>query len=150
VEGCLACDLAEGRLPLPGGRIFETTYWLVEHCVGPLGAGTLLVKPRRHVVRVSDLTDDESDELGRILRDTAAVVRELAAADQVYTCLWSHAGGVPVHVHYVVQPITPEVTDRYGLGPHAQAAMFDEDVAPPTDEVETFADRARAAFAAIR
>lgn len=27
--------------------IHETTHWLVEHCVGPLGLGTLIVKPRR-------------------------------------------------------------------------------------------------------
>jgi hypothetical protein len=45
MDGCLACDLAEGRLPLPGGRIHETTHWLVEHCVGPLAVGTLIVKP---------------------------------------------------------------------------------------------------------
>ena len=34
VAGCLACDLTAGRLPLPGGRIHETDYWIVEHCVG--------------------------------------------------------------------------------------------------------------------
>jgi hypothetical protein len=43
VEGCLACDLAAGR---QGGRIHETAYWIVEHCVGPLGVGTLLVATR--------------------------------------------------------------------------------------------------------
>jgi hypothetical protein len=31
-------------------------------------------------------------------------------------------------------------------GPHLQVAMFDAGVAPPEDEVEAFADRARAAF----
>jgi hypothetical protein len=30
---CLACDLAEGREVLPGGRIAETEHWLVEHCI---------------------------------------------------------------------------------------------------------------------
>lgn len=28
-DGCLACDLAAGRRPLPGGRIFRTEFWLV-------------------------------------------------------------------------------------------------------------------------
>jgi len=93
VVGCLACELAEGRLPLPGGVIHESTYWLVEHCVGPLGVGTLLVKPKRHVTRVSDLTNDEAAELGPLLHRSAAVVDELVEPEQVYTCLWSHAGG---------------------------------------------------------
>jgi ATP adenylyltransferase len=58
---------------LPGGRIHETTHWRVEHCVGPLGLGTLIVKPRRHVTRVADITDDEAAELGPLLRATSRV-----------------------------------------------------------------------------
>jgi diadenosine tetraphosphate (Ap4A) HIT family hydrolase len=147
VEGCLACDLAEGRLPLPGGVIHETANWFVDHTVGPLGVGTLILKPRRHVTRVSELTDNEAGELGPLLRRSAAVVDELLGPEQVYTCLWSHAGGTPVHIHYVVQPATRELMDRYdSYGPKLQIAMFDAGVAPPEAEVEAFAERARAAF----
>ena len=64
MDGCLACDLMSGHAPLPGGVIHEADYWVVEHCVGPLGVGTLLVKPKRHVTRVSDLLDDEAAEVG--------------------------------------------------------------------------------------
>ena len=77
MEGCLACDLYEGRIALPGGIIQDTGRWVVEHCVGPLGVGTLIVKPRRHVVHVSDLEDDEAGELGPVLQRAAAVVGEL-------------------------------------------------------------------------
>jgi len=92
VEGCLACDLAEGRVPLPGGVIHETFHWFVEHTVGPLGVvGTLILKPKRHVKRVSELSDDEAAELGPLLLRSAAVVDELLNPEQVYTCLWSHA-----------------------------------------------------------
>jgi diadenosine tetraphosphate (Ap4A) HIT family hydrolase len=92
MEGCLACDLAEGRLPLPGGVIHESSHWLVEHCVGPLGVGTLLVKAKRHVTRVSELTAEEAAELGPLLRQTAATVDRLLTPEQVYTWLFSHAG----------------------------------------------------------
>lgn len=100
--GCLACDLAAGRRELPGGRIHETDHWLVEHCVGPLGIGTLIVKPRRQVVHVRELSAPEAAELGPLLRRVAAVIAELARPEQVYVGLWSHAGGRPVHVHWVV------------------------------------------------
>src|SRR4051812_8856701 len=73
MDSCMACDLADGTLPLPGGRIYETAHWLVEHCVGPLGLGTLIVKPRRHVTRVAELTDDEAQELGPLLRTTSVI-----------------------------------------------------------------------------
>lgn len=79
----MACDLSDGRLPLPGGRIHETTYWLVEHCVGPLGLGTPIVKPRRHVTSVAALTGDEASELGPLLRIASLIAGELVPAEQV-------------------------------------------------------------------
>jgi len=148
VEGCLACDLAAGRLPLPGGVIHATELWLVEHCVGPLGVGTLIVKPKRHVVHVWELTGAEAAELGPLLRETASVVASLTQPDQVYVCLWSHEGGVPVHIHFVVQPVTREQRERYGGGARVQVAMFDANVAPSVDDVETFATTARKVFGA--
>ncbi|MEU2423223.1 hypothetical protein ABZ619_19740 [Streptomyces sp. NPDC007851] len=39
---CLACGLMAGRVPLPGGCVLRTEFWVVEHCVGPLGLGTQL------------------------------------------------------------------------------------------------------------
>lgn len=145
---CLACDLAAGRIDLPGGVIHATAHWIVEHCIGPLGVGTLIVKPRRHVVYVSELDEAESGELGPVLRDVAGAVQELTEADQVYVGLWSHAGRRPVHIHFVVQPVTPALIEEIGdVGPHLQAAMFDRGESLPRDQVEAFAERARAFLA---
>lgn len=147
VPGCLACDLASGRRPLPGGVIHASEHWYVEHCVGPLGVGTLLIKPKRHTTRVSELSETEAAELGPLLQRSAAVVDELLSPEQVYVCLWSHAGGQPVHIHYVVQPVMSSQMAQYeAYGPRLQVAMFDEGDPPPTTEVEEFADRARHVF----
>jgi diadenosine tetraphosphate (Ap4A) HIT family hydrolase len=148
VEGCLACDLASGRRDLPGGEILVTDHWIVEHCVGPLGVGTLIVKPKRHVVHLWQLEEAEAAEIGPLLRRVSAAIAELTQPDQVYAGLWSHAGGKPVHVHFVVQPVTRELMDTIGdYGPHLQVAMFDANRQPPRDEVVRFADRAREALA---
>jgi diadenosine tetraphosphate (Ap4A) HIT family hydrolase len=147
---CMACDLADGTLPLPGGRIYETAHWLVEHCVGPLGLGTLIVKPRRHVTSVAELTEDEAHELGPLLRTASVIAGELVPAEQVYNCLWSHAGGVPVHIHYVVQPVTADLMRRHGShGPELQVAMFTEGDAPRQDRIAEVASRAKAAFGRV-
>ena len=147
VEGCLACDLAEGRRPLPGGEILNTDGWIVEHTVGPLGLGTLIVKPKRHIVRVADLSAEEAAALGPLLRRVAATVDRLTAADQVYVCLWSHAGGEPVHIHFVVQPVTrAEMAAHDAYGPNLQVAQFAAGVFPSAAEIEEFAARARAAL----
>jgi diadenosine tetraphosphate (Ap4A) HIT family hydrolase len=146
VSGCLACDLTSGKAEVPGGPIFETPAWRVEHCVGPLGVGTLVVKPKRHVLRVSALDGAEASQMGPVLWNTAAAVEHLTEAKQVYVCLWSHG---PVHLHYVVQPELTEVVERFGgHGPRLQAAMFDG--AQPLDlqRAAEFAARARCWFAA--
>lgn len=141
---CVACALASGREPLPGGLIHRTDHWLVEHCIGPLGLGTLIVKPERHVTAVADLFEAEAAELGPLLRRVSAVAGELVDADQVYNCLWSHSGGVPVHIHYVVQPVTPaQMKALDAHGPSLQVAMFAAGHHPPVAEVERVADAAR-------
>ncbi len=144
---CVACALAAGELPLPGGLIFRTEHWLVEHCVGPLGLGTLIVKPERHVTAVNGLSQAEANELGPLLWRTSSVASCLVESEQVYNCLWSHAGGVPVHIHYVIQPVTKvQMTSMRSYGPQLQVAMFLTAEAPHIDEVERIADEARRLF----
>ena len=148
MDDCIACELADGRRPLPGGRIFRTDHWLVEHCVGPLGLGTLIVKPQRHVTGVGGLTEAEAAELGPLLRTTSDIAQRLVGAEQTYNCLWSHAGGVAGHVHYVVQPVTAEQMSEFAAyGPNLQAAMFERGETPHAEDIVRIAEAARRAFA---
>ncbi|HVC23094.1 MAG TPA: hypothetical protein VNH82_06680 [Candidatus Dormibacteraeota bacterium] len=149
MDSCIACDLVGGRLPLPGGQIHHSGGWVVEHCVGPLGLGTLIVKPKRHVTAVADLTEGEARNLGPLLRLASEVAGQLVDAEQVYNCLWSHAGGVPGHLHYVIQPVTRQQTAEFeSYGPDLQAAMFAAGQMPDPKQVEAVAQKARDLFAA--
>lgn len=151
VKGCLACDLTSGRAELPGGRIYATEHWAVEHCIGPLGVGTLIVKPFRHCLHVWDLTGAEAAELGPLLRRVAATIQELTEADQVYVGLWSHMNWTPGHIHFVVQPSWDRLREQHERpGPFLQAEMFQANEPPPRDGVEAFSKRARALFQAAQ
>jgi diadenosine tetraphosphate (Ap4A) HIT family hydrolase len=147
MEGCLACELTQGRRELPGGRIYATDHRVVEHCIGPLGLGTMVVKPLRHVTHVWDLTVEESAELGPLLLRVARAQRDLLAPGQVYVRLWSHAGWQPGHIHFVLQPVPPNAPDRYEQpGPALQMAMFEAGDRVAGSAVEEFARRMRAAL----
>ena len=147
MSDCFACALAVGEVTLPGGLIFKTEHWRVEHCVGPLGLGALVVKPERHVTAVAELTEAEANELGPLLWRSSSVASRLVDAEQVYNCLWSHADGVPVHIHYVVQPVTrAQMTASGSYGPRLQVAMFFAGQTPAVDELERIADQARRLF----
>ena len=148
VTECIACELSRGERVLPGGLIHRTHHWLVEHCVGPLGIGTLIVKPERHVTAVADLTKDEGIELGPLLLRASAVAGLLVGAEQVYNCLWSHTGGKPVHIHYVVQPVTKTQMADFGVyGPKLQVEMFTVGEVPDPKDIEVTAARAKLLFA---
>src|ERR1700744_3811057 len=147
VEGCISCDLLAGRRPCPGGMIDGTERWAVNHCVGPLGVGTLIVAPKRHVLHVWDLDADEAAELGPLLRRTAGAVAEVFDPHQVYVCLWSHADNVPGHIHWVVQPVAASEDPRH-RGPQLQAAMFEAGEPPDPAAVEAAAARNRDHLAA--
>jgi diadenosine tetraphosphate (Ap4A) HIT family hydrolase len=146
-----ACETCESiRTPIaPGGCVYETKHWFIDHCIGPLGVGTLIVKPKRHVVHVADLASDEAAELGSLLQQAAAVVTDLEQPEQVYITLWSHLNAVPVHIHFVIQPVTRARMDEHDgkHGVRLQVEMFDRKVHPDQTAAATFADRARAAWA---
>jgi len=131
-------------VPAPGGVVLETDYWVVNHTVGALGLGTLIVKTRRHVVHVSELNDREAAELGPLLQRVAAAVAEIAAPSQVYVCMWSHEGRRPGHIHFVVQPVTDELMAELDThGPRLQITLFERGEPPDPDASAAFAARAR-------
>jgi diadenosine tetraphosphate (Ap4A) HIT family hydrolase len=143
VVGCLACDLTAGRRELPGGLICAAEGWRIEHCVGPLGVGTLLLKPERHVTRIAGLTPQEAAAQGTLIHRCCSLIETLLSPAQTYVCLWSHAGGKPAHIHYVIQPVSDAQVAAGALGPTLQAQMFSEGAQPDREQVERFADRAR-------
>jgi diadenosine tetraphosphate (Ap4A) HIT family hydrolase len=128
---CLACELIEHPEQVPGGRIATVGGWVVEHCVGPLGVGTAVVKPLRHVIHLADLDPMEAAQLGPLLAGVARAVTQAQAdagelAEQVYACLWSHAERRPGHIHFVVMPVSAPLMARHDAhGPSLQVRMFD-------------------------
>jgi len=149
VVGCLACDLTSGRTPPSGGRIHETQHWVVEHCIGPLGVGTLIVKPFRHVLHFADLTPDETAEFGPLIQRIAATITAETSCDQTYICQWAHAGFEVGHLHFVVQPARNAQRQTFARpGPFLQVDMYNRNEVLDEAEVTAFCDRARQVLAA--
>jgi diadenosine tetraphosphate (Ap4A) HIT family hydrolase len=146
-DDCLACDLLSGAVELPGGIIWRSDAWVIEHCVGPLGIGTLILKTARHCTSLAELEPAEAFELGPLIRAATACVRDLSGADQVYCCLWSHAGWKPAHLHFVVQPASAAQANLSEKpGPFLQVEMFRARVNLDGAEVREFCGRARTHF----
>ena len=130
------------------GIVYQTGSWVVNHVVGPMNLGTLIVGSREHIVAVADLDDTAAAELGPVLRGTARVVEALCRPEQTYVCLWSHGAGVREHLHIAVQPVTAAVVARYAgvRSEQLQARMLAGGDEPDIADVERFCDRARELF----
>ena len=146
--GCPGCDLYSGRRPLPGGIVHQTASWVVNHVVGPMNLGTLVIGPKDHIVAVADLGDPAAAELGPLVRDTARVVETLCSPEQTYVSLWSHGAHARKHLHIVVQPVTAAVVARYGgaRSEQLQALMLASGDTPDIADIEAFCARARELF----
>ena len=131
---------------LPGGLIHRTRFWLVEHCIGPLGLGTLVVKPERHVTSVGEFSEDEAAELGP-LASACIKCGERACQGRSGLQLPLLRRRCAVHIHYVVQPVTKNQMSDFGAyGPNLQAAMFSAGEPPELAEVERIATIAQRRF----
>jgi ATP adenylyltransferase len=132
--------------------VYQTTSWVVNHVVGPMNLGTLIVGPRDHITAVVDLDNDAVTELGPVLRDTARVVETLCQPEQTYVCLWSHGAGTRKHLHFAVQPVTAAVVAQYGglRSEQLQARMLASGDEPDVADVERFCEQARQLFRAVK
>jgi len=137
--GCMACDANAGRLTAPGGVIYEDDLWRVEHALSPvLLCGWLIVKPRRHVEHLADLTLDEAAALGPLVQRLCGALQRALAAQRVYVCSF---GELVNHVHFYVLPRYADMP-RDGLevlrlmfGPEAPFACGDDDAAAAAGQV---------------
>ncbi|HEX3482079.1 MAG TPA: hypothetical protein VHT91_43995 [Kofleriaceae bacterium] len=150
IAGCLGCDLAAGRSTVPGGILHRTARWIVNHAVGRLNLGTLIVAPHDHVVAIADLDDVAAAELGPLLRDAARVVEAICRPEQTYVCMWSHGRTERRHLHILVQPATTALVAQYGglRSEQLQARLMTTAEPPDPAEVERFCADARQRFAA--
>lgn len=111
---CLACQMLAGAEPVPGGIIAENPWWVADHCVGPYGLGSVVIKTRTHRENLWDLSMAESASLGPFLQQMSEAIALAMAAERVYVSLW--VDQPPYHVHFVLQPRYPDHHNPQELG----------------------------------
>jgi diadenosine tetraphosphate (Ap4A) HIT family hydrolase len=138
---CIACDTLAGRITPPGGVIFENEHWLVDHSVSPSPLrGFLIIKAKRHVEDVADLTLTEMASLSEAMGRTTKALRDVMAPERIYVATF---GESERHVHWFVVPRTADLPP----GPSLLADMWDRRWACSDEEAADVANRVRVAIA---
>jgi len=104
---CPICDEIAGRIVAPGGPIYDDGLWLVSHHTGAwTDPGEVLVKLRRHVESLGQVTADESAALGPILRAGVAAIERALQPERTYVASFNERVR---HLHFYLLPRTRQL-----------------------------------------
>ncbi len=144
-QECLTCRIERGEIEVPGGLVYRDDDWAVDHCIGPAGVGAMVVRARRHVESLWDLSDREARSIGLVIRGVSGAIVAALRAERVYVSLW--VDRKPYHVHWVLWPRYKGMMERYGGGGlELQSGLWSEGPPEPA-EVAKAAAKVKAVLA---
>lgn len=104
VARCSACAEIARELSAPGGVILDDGLWFVSHHTGPYtDPGELIVKTRRHCESLAELTVQEAESLGPLLKAAVAALERIVTAERIYAVSFNERLR---HVHFLLLPRT--------------------------------------------
>ncbi len=101
---CSACAEMAGDRSAPGGVIVDDGLWYISHHTGPYtDPGELIVKTRRHRESLAELTPEEAQALGPLLRAAVRALERVVVAERIYAVSFNERVR---HVHFLLLPRT--------------------------------------------
>jgi diadenosine tetraphosphate (Ap4A) HIT family hydrolase len=101
---CSACVEVAGDVSAPGGVIVDDGLWYVSHHTGPYtDPGELIIKTRRHCESLAELTPEEAQALGPLLRAAVGALERVVTAERIYAVSFNERIR---HVHFLLLPRT--------------------------------------------
>ena len=111
---CRTCELLArrdaGEAP-PWDMILRTPCWDVVHAFGTSVEGWLVLVVRRHITALAELSDDESAEMGPLVRDVSRALQATVGCPKTYVVQFPEARDHP-HVHIHVIPRAADLPDE--------------------------------------
>jgi histidine triad (HIT) family protein len=101
---CLVCRKHRGWLRIPGGVIFENEIVYVSHAQlfgeeKDHYLGHLFVEPKRHVPKLSDLSEEEAQMIGLFVRQATRALEQVQDVEHAYAfAIGDHVPHVHIHV----------------------------------------------------
>ena len=117
-------------------KVHVGEHWRVALALGSALPGWVVVVPRRHALRLAELTDAEALELGPLLIGVSRALEAVTGTEKTYLMQFAEAEGFG-HVHIHVTPRSPDPEHR---GPRVFAYLDQPDAMSPTDK-EAFSRR---------
>jgi len=101
---CIFCKIVKGEIP--SSCVYTDDACMAFLDIGPLAAGHVLLIPRAHHERLTDVPDGEMATVGRVMPRLARAVMAATGAEgfNIYQTNGACAGQVVPHVHFHIIP----------------------------------------------
>lgn len=141
---CYSCEqISHLGTARPDQAIWVESGWLVAHSFNSALPGWLVVLPLRHVESFHELSDQESQALGTLVRRASGALIQVVGCAKTYAVMFAEAPGFQhLHVHVI-----PRASD---LPEDLQACRVFDYLKRPEAEWVSQAERERLALALRR
>ena len=138
---CFGCAVNAGVVKPAGGTIYEDDYWIADHGIDRLVCGYVVLKTKRHVHELADLTAEEAATLGGVAKRLLAAMRAALGTERIYICSFAET------VHHLHFHLLPRYPDMPGLSDRMVPDLFAGKWSCSAAEAENAATAIRAALA---
>jgi len=91
-----------GNAPL-WDNIYRSEYWDVVHSYNTSLLGWIVLVTRRHIEAISDMTENEAVELGKLIQQVSLILKEVTGCVKTYVIQFAEHPQHP-HVHFHIVP----------------------------------------------
>ena len=148
---CHTCELTarrdKGEAPL-WDNIFRTQYWDLVHSYNTSLPGWLVLVARRHLAAVDEMSAAEAAELGVLLQQVSASLKQVTGCQKTYVMQFAEHPQHP-HVHFHVVPRLNEQPETH-RGPRVMKYLqVTEDEYVTEDVINALSEQIRQALLAL-
>ncbi len=124
---CIFCKIVSGDLP--SARVYDDATKLTFMDINPVRPGHLLLIPKKHYERMSDLPEETAADLARVLPRLARAVVKATQADgfNIFQTNGRCAGQVVphLHIHIIPRHENDDYSFHWKAGTYAEGEMED-------------------------
>jgi histidine triad (HIT) family protein len=100
MNDCLFCKIVNHEIP--GSIVYEDDHVLAFNDINPQAPTHVLIVPKRHIASLNDLTADDEQLVGELVRRAAALAKERGIAATGFRTVFNtnrEAGQTVWHIH---------------------------------------------------
>jgi len=108
---CYSCAQSNSQdLPIRENILCEGG-WRVAHSFNSSLPGWLVIVPLRHISSPDEMTAEEAEALGRLIRNASVALKRTTSCEKTYVMMFAEAEGFS-HVHFHLVPRTGDLPEE--------------------------------------